>query len=122
MNYAVALASLVLFTIGFRFARISTLSTGALRDVQQAVAQIGDRTLSEDQKEQIARNASMALFGRFLTIAALTAAVLIAPALLLLLAVQTGAVDAEALEAALFSPWLIGAAFLLIGAEFWFRR
>ena len=122
MNYLIALASLALFACGFRVARILAISSDAMRRAKNAFALMADRNATEEEKERAARAASAALFGRFLMIAALTLAALAAPALVVLIAVQSGAADSDSIYSALLSPWLIAAAIALFAVEFWFRR
>ena len=122
MNYAVALISLVLFAVGFRFARIVPVASDAFARARDAVGVIGDRDKSEDEKERAAREAAIALFGRFFAIAALTAMALAPSALFLFVAVQTGAVGEASVTDALLSPWIVAFAIAMFVMDYLVRR
>ena len=55
MNYAVALVSVLVFAIGFRFARVVPAALNALARTRTAVGVIADRSKSEDEKERLTR-------------------------------------------------------------------
>jgi hypothetical protein len=122
MNYAVALGSLTLFVVGFRFARIVPMAADALVRARNAVSVLADNRRTEEEKERAAREASMALFGRFFAILLLTAAALVPSALLLLVAVQAGIADEATVMDAFVSPWLIAAAIALFVGDYVVRR
>ena len=122
MTFAIALASLIFFAIGFRLARVAPITSDALALVRSAVGKIADRGRTEEEKERAAREAAILLFGRFFMIVALTGAALVPSALLLIIATHTGIADPSMLMDALISPWLLAIALALFVTEFLIRR
>jgi hypothetical protein len=122
MNYAIALILVLLFTAGFRFARIVPVASDVLARTRVAVGVIADRSKSDDEKERAAREAALVLFGRFFVIVALTAAALVPSIVFLLIAVQAGIADETKVMDALLSPWIVVTAIALFIVECLVRR
>ena len=122
MNYAIALILVLLFTAGFRFARIVPVASDVLARTRVAVGVIADRSKSDDEKERAAREAALVLFGRFFVIVALTAAALVPSIVFLLIAVQAGIADETKVMDALLSPWIVVTAIALFIFECLVRR
>lgn len=118
MSIAVGIAALVLFVVAFRLARIVPVASAAVGQARGALAVLGDRTKSDDEKERAARAAAGVLFGRFVLITGLTVLALIPAALCILLASWLGFAEAQAVMDALLSPWLIAAAVLFFAADY----
>ena len=122
MSYAVALAALVLFVIGFRLAGIIGVARDAILRTQAAVAMLRDRNTSEEQKEIASRQAAVVLFGRFFAITGLTFMVLVPSLLVIIAAIWVKLADQDAIIAAIESPWLIAAAILGFVLDYAFRK
>lgn len=122
MTYALALASLIVFAIGFRVAGIVPVASAAMARARSAVAVLADQSKSEDEKERAARDAAIALFGRFFVILALTVAAVLPSILLLYVFVWAGLASQSALLDALISPWIVAAALLIFLADYLIRR
>ena len=122
MSFAVALISLALFVAAFRVAKIVPMASQAIARARTAAAVLGDRSKTEDEKERMAREMSVALFGNFLAITALTALALVPSAACLFLAAWAGFAAMPDMLNALVSVPLIGAACLFFAVDYMIHR
>jgi hypothetical protein len=117
MTSAVALVCVALFVVAFRVAHILPRASHAISRVRSAASVLADGSKTDDEKERVAREASLALFGSFLTITLLTALALVPSLLCVYIASWTGIAKVPDLMNAFVSVPLIIAAVLFFAVE-----
>ncbi len=122
MSLAVALASLALFVISFRWIGILPLALQAISRAQGAASVLADSSKTNDEKERAARDTSVVLFGSFFMITALTVVALVPSIVWLALAVVAGLTSTAGLLTALLSWPAIVAALLFFVIDYLIRR
>ena len=122
MTFAVALVSLALFVVSFRFAKILPIALQAMSRVQTATAVLADRSKTDDEKERAARDTSKVLFGSFFLITALTGLALVPSVLCVVLAVWGGLTGMDEVMDALVSVPLIVAAVVFFTVDYAINR
>jgi len=122
MNFFVALASLALFVIGFRVAKILPIAMQAIERARGATLVLADRGKSDDEKEQAARDSAIALLGAFLMISGLTGLALVPSLACAALAVWAGVTGMQEVTDAMVSWPVIAAALLFFGIDYAIHR
>ncbi|MBI3677588.1 MAG: hypothetical protein HY243_13330 [Proteobacteria bacterium] len=112
MTYLAVALSLVALVIGLKLSRAVEVAKRALVSSREGLAVLSDRSLSDSEKERLARRTSLALFAAGGHAALRLILALVFPAVLLGLAVITKLVEPDALFAVLGS-WPVMLAGLL---------
>lgn len=107
MTLAAALLAAALFLLGWRLARIYPLATATLSTLREALAVMQDASRDDLEKERLVRQYAVSMLRRFAQLAALIAAVIGAPALLLLAMDALRVVEFGAVVALMSSWWFI---------------
>lgn len=117
MIYVAVVLSLVAFVFGLKFSRAIAVARNALNSSHQGLAMLADRSLSDREKERIARQASLQLFAAGGKAGLRLILALLAPAAVLGLAVLSGLVQPDALWSVLLSwPMMIAGLLAFVAA------
>ena len=107
MTLVAALLAAALFLLGWRLARIYPLATATLSTLREALAVMQDASRDDLEKERLVRQYAVSMLRRFARLSALIAAVIGAPALLLLAMDALRIIEFGAVVALMSSWWFI---------------
>jgi hypothetical protein len=118
LNYLVVAASVALFLVGFRFLQVPAVAGAAIGETRAASAVMRDPTVDEEVKETRLQKASLALFGKLLSMILRTVVCFAGSLVPLFLADWAGLV-AEADVVPLFYSWEVIAATVIAFVIVW---
>lgn len=121
MNYLVVGASVALFLLGFHFLKVVAVAQAAIGESREAASVMRDPAVDEDLKERRLQKASVALFGKLLSMILRTLVCVALSFIPLLLADSMGwAAEAEVIP--LFYSWEVITATVIAFVVVWRLR
>lgn len=122
MTYLVITLSSVSFIWAFRIVGLSGVVRTVSRDMRNAFRQLLNSQLTDDQKEQLAKQASAVLFRHAASLILRTGAALIPSIAIVQMFLWVGWTDESKLSQALISPQVILLIALIGVVAYWFQR
>jgi len=110
------------FIVMFRWLGIARITRNMMAEGRCAANVLGNRDISEDQKEQEIRQASLRMFGGFFQFTARTLTAFLVPVGLLFAIDILGVADMDEVFAFLLKWEVIAVSFILATFIWWFRK